>query len=105
MTEARARSVRSAMVTPALRPDARMPARCSSPERGTMVRLISDTQPFSLRVDEARRAGLDFAGGAAHRIDRRHALAGPLRAARQQTETDPVIERRRERDRGDHALI
>src|SRR5262245_31324998 len=63
------------------------------------------TQSRSLRIDEARRADLDLDGAVAERIARKHALADALPAPPQQTEPDPMAERRRECHRRDHTLI
>src|SRR5579883_1224538 len=71
---------------------------------GNRVRK-SNTQPLSVRIDENRRADLDFDIAAANRIAGPHPLADTLRTARQQPESDPMAERGRERNRGHMALV
>src|SRR5215831_5308615 len=106
MTAASARSARSESETPGspfaapYRPGIAIPWRA---EQG--LRSVLATQSFSLRVDEARCADLDFDVIVAHWVDSPHAPANPFRPAGQQSQANPMPQRRRERDGGHHSLV
>ena len=74
-------------------------------QRGDSVEAAADTERPPLWIDETGRPHLHQDIAAAHRVEGAHDLAVPLRPARQQAEAEPMAERRRERDRGDIALI
>src|SRR5262249_53928232 len=95
MTAASARPARSESKTPGppfasqYRPGIESPWRA---ERG--VRPILVPQSFSLRVDEARRADLDFDVIVAHWIDSPHSPADPFRPPGQKSQANPMPQRR-----------
>src|SRR6266404_4656099 len=106
MTAASARSARSDSTTPG--PPVAAPYRpgSASPWRAEQgVGSILTTHSFSLRIDEARRTDLDFDVIVAHRVDSAHAPADPFRPAGQQSQANPMPQRRGECGGGHHPLI
>ena len=95
MTAASARPACSESKTPG--PPFAAPYRpgIASPWRAEQgIRSILATQSFSLRVDEARRADLDFDVIVAHWIDSPHSPADPFRPAGQKSQANPMPQSR-----------
>src|SRR3954452_7645301 len=111
MTVASPRWSRGLTVTPGgptgqpVRPAGRRPAQALCRSHPAVDAGGLATEPLSRGVDEGRAANLDRDVSAAHRVERPHALADPFRPAAEKAETDPMPERRRERDRGHVALV
>src|SRR4029078_5150284 len=103
---ASARSVRSSMMTPGFGDAApKRPGRARPASGARALRARSAIEAHPLGIDKHRIAYFDFDIAAAHRIVGAHVLANALGSVLQQAETDPVAERRRERDGGHVALI
>src|SRR3954447_147205 len=74
------------------------------PERAERAARLS-MQPRPFRIEEHRIADLHLDVAIAHRIIGAHALTDALRPVRDHSQSDPVAEHWRERDRGHVALV